>query len=65
MHECEGWEPGDVFPAVCYCGAAGLKCAVDFFGAVETGGAGEEDADVVDGVCKVVVWERQALRLLV
>lgn len=48
MHECEGWEPGDVLPAVYYCGAAELQCAVDFFGAVETGGAGEEDADVVD-----------------
>jgi len=65
MHECEGRKPGDVFPAVHYCRAAGLECAVYFFGAVETGGAGEEDADVVDGVREVVVWERQALRLLV
>jgi len=48
VHECEGREPGDVLPAVYYCGAAGLERTVDFFGAVETGGAGEEDADVVD-----------------
>ena len=48
VHECEGREPGDVLPAVYYRGAAGLECAVDFFGAVETGGASEEDTDVVD-----------------
>ena len=65
MDLLEGEQPGECFPAVYDGGATRLQGAVDFFGAVEAGGGGEEDADVGDGVGEVVVGEVEGFGALV